>query len=189
MNIEANNLLSKAKKQIDILAIGMSNYLADQRQELEDRFKSGVVIRILSCDPDSEMLTKREADESLDGSSPSLGKMKSEIIDLTKWVASLKSKCPERKDFISIRYINSYPAFAYQRIDSHCFWGPNLYFKPSQQSIAWSFKEPGNGFSYFSNYFDKLWTNKQFSLDMYESILRSTQHTPTKDSIPPPPTE
>lgn len=73
MNEYSNEYLEKAKSNIDIVAIGMSNFLSLKRELLEKKLSQNVQIRIISCD-NVEMLKQREKDETIDGNGKVSGK-------------------------------------------------------------------------------------------------------------------
>lgn len=150
MNQESNQHLEFARKQIDIVAIGMTNFLQVKGSLLEELLKKGVKIRIISCN-NKQMLAQREKDESTSHSS--LGVMEMQVQALTNWVDKLsKTGLP-----IEIRYHSTYPGFSYLRIDKHIFWGPNLPMYNSQQNMAFEFSSAGDGGQFLIDYFDKLW--------------------------------
>jgi hypothetical protein len=160
MNQDSNLLLDKCKKNLDIMAIGMSGYLAAKENELKTLVRNGCTIRLLVCNPNSDAIIIRANDEP----STPVDKLKSDILELRKWVKDMNTQYSNND--LSIKYHNTYPAFAYLRIDKNIFWGPNLYLMPSQQSMAFSFDSSGKGFDYFSNYFDKLWDKSNFANNM-----------------------
>lgn len=160
MNPFANEHLNKARNCIDVMAIGMSNYITNAGTVLENKIKNGVAIRIISCNPSSDMLKYREIDESIAGGGEPTGAMRISIHGLIKWVKKMKIKYPESK--IEIKFHNTYPAFNYLKIDGIYFWSPNLFLKTSQQCIAWSFRSPGKGYNYFDEHFNCLWNDDDF---------------------------
>lgn len=150
MNERSNECLEEAKYNIDIIAIGMVNFLNVKKQLLEQKVKKNVQIRIISCD-NLIMLEQREKDES-PSKTPS-NVMKSQVEELTKWVYGLAN------NNIKIKYHSTYPGFSYLRIDNHVFWGPNLPLYLSQQNFAFEFSIKGKGGKYLNEYFEKLWND------------------------------
>lgn len=161
MNMASNEDLKNCKKSLDIIAEGMHNFISAQNMILHEIIKSGVKIRIISCD-NATMLLKRKKDESLNGncgdSNPG-----EYIEQLNDWIKKAKDKHPNCD--ISIRYHSSYPALSYMKIDSTVYISPNLWLRPSQQSFALSFTEEGIGGKYFSEYFEELWKSSWFVHD------------------------
>lgn len=151
MNERSNECLENAKNNIDIIAIGMVNFLNVKRQLLENKLAKKVQIRIISCDS-TMMLEQREIDES--SSKQPTHVMKRQVKELTNWVKSLATKHD-----IQIKYHSTYPGFSYLRIDDHVFWGPNLPLLISQQNFAFEFSIRGEGGEYLNKYFETLWND------------------------------
>lgn len=154
MNTKSNECLDNAKKQIDIIAIGMANFLSCKRNVLEKKATNGVNIRIISCD-NLSMLTQREKDETIGGNGNVIGTMRNEVEALTEWVQSVVNK----NGNIAIKYHSTYPGFSYLRIDDNVFFGPNLPLYKSQINFALEFNINGKGGQYFNEYFNSLWDN------------------------------
>lgn len=149
MNEKSNMCLENCKKSIDIIAIGMENFLAKKGTLLEELLKRGVTIRIITCNPSSVFVGRREEDEQ----GKNIGKMSLDIEKLRDWVR----KQIELQNKIEVKYYVSYPAFSYLRVDNNLFWSDNLCKMPSQQSMAFEFYKNGKGFDYYSQYFETLW--------------------------------
>lgn len=154
MNIKSNECLESAKNEIDIIAIGMANFLSYKRNLLEKKARNGVKIRIISCD-NLTMLKQREKDETISGNGDVIGTMESEVEALTKWVSDVINK----EGDVSIKYHSTYPGFSYLRIDDNIFFGPNLPLYKSQSNLALEFNIRGKGGHYLKEYFDSLWSN------------------------------
>lgn len=154
MNDTSNKYIFKAKKNIDVVATGMSNFINVMGTELEQKAKNGVAIRIISCG-NLAMLTQRERDESLNYAPVLSCKMKAEVEALSIWVKEIK----DQQGKIDIKYLNTYPGFSYLRIDDNIFFGPNLPLYKSQQNCAIEFGVRGKGGEYFLSYFEKLWNS------------------------------
>lgn len=159
MNIQSNKCLERAKKQVDIIAVGMSTFLNYKRGLLEQKLREGVKIRIISCN-NIEMLRQRESDESFTGKSKPIDTMKTEVETLKTWVDKSKSI-----GNISIKFQQSYPGYSYLRIDDRVFWGPNLPLYKSQQNMAFEFGIHGEGGEYLTEFFESLWNNKELCSD------------------------
>lgn len=157
MNTESNKCLDNAKKEIDIIAIGMSGFLNFKGQVLERKLNEGIRIRIISCD-NPEMLKQREIDEN-NQSFEATDTMKTEVINLNNWVNTLKRDNPVLK--IGIKFHSTYPGFSYLRIDNNIFFGPNLPLYKSQTNMAFQFDLYGVGGQYLADYFEQLWRNKK----------------------------
>ena len=151
---DADNALISCKKTIDIIAEGMSNYIAVQGSNLINALDRNVKIRIISCDSE-QMLAVRAKDESLYGQGDGKNSVQ-HVKDLVKWIDRVKSENPSRN--IEIRFHSSYPGLSYLKLDSIIFIGVNLWKRQSQQSFALSFIDNGKGSEYFQNYFESLWS-------------------------------
>ena len=151
MNITSNECLDKAKRQLDIIAVGMASFLNVKRDVLESKAISGVKIRIISCN-NAEMIDQREKDETFDGAGKTNDRMKEEVKDLSKWVEDLKASGGS----VEIKYHSTYPGFSYLRIDDNVFFGPNFPLYKSQLNFAMQFNVRGEGGIYLDKYFNKL---------------------------------
>lgn len=160
MNQESNMCLKKCKKNIDIVATGMSNFLSAQGSLLEDKLKEGVTMQIISFSRNTPLIAQRERDESIGGTGKNTGVMEAEICQLEQWVAGMKRKYP--KAGLEIKFMPTYPSFSYLRIDNKVFCGFNLPLRKSQQNMGLVFEAGGEGFSYFDHYFQELWRNDQY---------------------------
>lgn len=160
MNERSNECLENAENNIDIIAIGMVNFLNVKKQLLEKKLDKNVQIRIISCN-NTKMLEQREIDES-SSQAPSYV-MKKQVEELTKWVHSLSDK-----HNIMIKYHSTYPGFSYLRIDDHVFWGANLPLYLSQQNFAFEFSIRGEGGKFLNEYFEELWKNQDICSDVLQ---------------------
>lgn len=163
MNHESNACLEKCKKNIDIVACGMSNFLSSQGEVLVEKLKSGVTIRIISFSRNTPYIARREVDESIRGIGKYTGVMEEEIYQLEKWVENINAKNANLN--LKIKFMPTYPSFSYLRIDNKVFCGFNLPLRKSQQNMGLVFEEGGAGFSYFSKYFQEIWDNEEFCLE------------------------
>lgn len=154
MNMKSNEYLDNAKSHIDIIAIGMANFLSFKANVLEKKALEGVKIRIISCG-NLTMLKQREKDETISGKGNVVDTMRNEVEELTLWVNEIISK----NGNIEIKYHSTYPGFSYLRIDDNIFFGPNLPLYKSQTNFALEFNIRGKGGHYFKEYFDSLWNN------------------------------
>ena len=162
-NLDANEALKQCSHSIDIVAEGLSNYIAVKGDLLKEKIlENGVKVRIISCDS-VEMLTMRAEDEIGPGCSGSDAVHK--VKNLTRWVENVRNALEnggKDKDNLQIRYHKTYPGFSYLRIDAMSFVSANLWGKPSQQCFAMSFDGDGKGDKYFRKYFESLWDNRDF---------------------------
>lgn len=159
--LDANEALKQCENSIDIIAEGMHNYLAAEGGLLRDKILNhNVKIRIISCDSEC-MLKKRSQDEIgvEDSGTGAITKVK----QLDQWVKNVqKNLDTNKRENLQIRYHSTYPGFSYLRIDKKLFVSANLWGKPSQQCFALSFDENGAGYTYFDEYFKKMWDDDSF---------------------------
>lgn len=146
MNAPINAALADCKKTIDIVAFGLRSFRETKNEEVDDLLSSGVKIRILTLDPDSKMAGfVDEREDALQGVT------KQSIEDLIKWVGE-----KEKSGSIEIKKYDFLPLDFYFRIDDRVYVGPYLKYYSSQQTISYEFSF-GEGFLYWSKYFDKVW--------------------------------
>lgn len=157
MNESSNKYLSSIENEMDIIALGMRSFRDAKGDIIKEKVKKGIKIRILTLEPNSMFVTQREKEEDRVE-----GEIKKTISDLAKWINDLKDIAPDRNN-IELRFYNTCPLDSYMRIDGHIYIGPNLYGIISQQTISFEFKENSTGYSYYCDYFNKLWNDNNFS--------------------------
>lgn len=59
----------------------------------------------------------------------------------------------------------------YWRVDNMIYVGPYFYDEPSNQTITYGFEEGGKGFARYSDYFEKLWNNKDLTVELTKKTL------------------
>lgn len=139
-----------AKKHVDIIAFGLTSWRQSKEQLIDSMLKKGVRIRIITIDPDSDVLTRQDHYEG-----KAKGSTKETILQLREFFSKT-----EDREKVEIRYHNELPLDFYFRVDDHVFVGPYLFGKESQQLITYEFEMGGQGFDYYSQYFEDLWTGK-----------------------------
>ncbi len=157
LNYEINEKVDSMSQGMDIIAFGMKNFLAAKGQILEDKVKKGCVIRILTINPESPFLARREKEEN-----EPAGQIKESIKEMLRWAKQITTdtKC---KGAIEVSLYNGLPQDMYQRIDDYVYVGPLLFAKPSQQTITYEYKPGSKGAEYYNTYFSSLWNNRGFS--------------------------
>ena len=154
MNNSSNNKLDSAKKNIDIIALGMRAYRDAKGEVIKSKLDSNVQLRILTMNPDNELLKVKEKEENV-----SEGSIKKDIEELINWGKSLKKE----GNNITIKIYDAYPLDSYLRIDNTIYVGPQWYKTTSQQTMAYEFTEGGKGYICYTNYFNKLWDDDNLS--------------------------
>lgn len=149
MNKSTNISLSKCKDTVEIVALGLKSFREAKSDEVEELLEKGVRIKILTINPDSNILGFVDEREDL-----MVGATKKSIEGLVYWIAKLKEKS-EKYD-IEVRFYDALPLDFYFKVDERIYVGPYLKGLSSQQTISYEFSR-GEGYSYWSNYFTKLW--------------------------------
>lgn len=153
MNKSTNKSLLKCKKEIEIIAFGLKGFRDSKTDEMQRLINKGVSVKILTLNPDSEMM--KYVDEREDAL---IGSTKKSIEDLINWIASLNEKSLGSK--IEIRLYDSLPLDFYFRVDDRIYIGPYLKGVSSQQTISYEFSF-GEGYKYWSKYFNSQWDSSK----------------------------
>jgi hypothetical protein len=156
MNRSTDIAFNALENNLDIIAWGLKSFRDAKDKIVKEKVKHGLQIRIIALDPDSQYVKQRERDEK-----EVEGQIKQTIEHLTQWINELKEISPDPAN-IQIRYYNRLPEDFYFRVDDHIFIGPYLYGKSSQQTISYEFTGTSQGFTYYKDYFEKLWTDPEF---------------------------
>jgi len=157
MNIRLNSLYGDLMTQLDICAFGLKSFRDAKSYEVRQKVKDGLKLRILAPKPDSTFLAQRERDEKV-----SPGEIRKRIVDLAKWGKRLRGVSPV-PEHVAIKFYDALPLDFYWHQEHWLFVGPYLYGRGSQQTITYEFTKGGKGYGYFSNYFEELWEDEDFS--------------------------
>ena len=149
-NLTIDAYQEKAKKRIDIIAFGLSSWRQAKEQLIDDMLNRGVQIRIITIDPNCDILKMRDRAEG-----KAEGATKESILQLREFF-----KQTNKREKVVIKYHQQLPLDFYFRVDDHVFVGPYIYGKESQQMITYEYEKGGEGFDYYSDYFEKLWTGR-----------------------------
>lgn len=164
MNRSCEEHMQQIEKQMDIIAFGLRSFRDSQGKFIKSKIKNGLKLRILTIDPNSEFLRQREMDEK-----KTEGSIKDSINQLIQWADEINKEL--KKQAVEIRIYNALPLDFYFREDDYCFVGPYQYGKDSQQTISYEFHKKGKGFSYYQEYFEDLWNDRDFCKDT--ALLKS----------------
>lgn len=167
-NLTIDAYQGKAKKRIDIIAFGLSSWRQAKEQLIDTMLNRGIQIRIITMDPNCSLLNLRDRAEG-----KAEGATKESILQLRAFF-----KQTNRRKKVEIKYHQQLPLDFYFRVDDHIFVGPYIYGKESQQMITYEFEKGGEGFEYYSDYFDKLWTGRSIPnlpFVQFEETPRPTQ--------------
>lgn len=149
INGETNELLKNTKK-LEICAMGLKGFRDAQSRLIEKRIMEGMSLRILTIDPNSDVLQMIDQTEGVGA-----GSTKATIESLISWIYELKKR-QIRANQIEIKIYDHYPYDFYFCMDGIVFTGP-YQSKTSQQTITYKFLANTLGASIFNNYFESLW--------------------------------
>ena len=151
INPETNKLLQKANT-LDISAIGLKGFRDAQGETIKERVKKGMKLRILTINPDSQILRYIDKKEGLlDGAT------RQSIETLIEWFNDIKRYQLYDKQ-IELKTYDNYPSDFYFNINGTVYTGP-YQNKTSQQTITYKYGHKGKGFDYYTEYFESLWNN------------------------------
>ena len=156
--------LDKARHQVDAIAFGLSNFRSRYGNKVEPFLRRGVNFRIITMNPDSSFVAQREREENQVS-----GAIKHSIEDLVSWADRINQN--KYKGKIIIKGYNCMTLEFYWRVDNMIYVGPYFYDEPSNQTITYGFEEGGKGFARYSDYFEKLWDNKDLTVELTKKTL------------------
>lgn len=164
--------------QLDIIAFGLDHFRNSKERIFIEKIRKNknLSVRILTLNPDSIFVTQREQDENKNE-----GSIKKSIKDLSSWVNKINQNT--KSNHIQIKYYDALPLDSYLRVDDIIYVGPYEHNKMSSQSITYEFEEGGQGYNYYSEYFQDLWTNSDLSkcsLDEFEKKLPECEYPHNK---------
>ena len=154
MNKLIGQKLDKANDHLDIIAFGLKSFRESKRNVIAEKVKHGMSIRIITVDPRCEYLEQRDLDEN-----KVIGSTKDSIVQLCRWIVELKKI---GGDNVEVKFCQTLPTEVYFRVDDYIYTGPYQFGKESQRTITMEFRNPGEGFAYYKNYFDSLWSDNGF---------------------------
>ena len=149
MNKEVGKRLKDANKCLDVVAFGLKSFRESAGELIKAKVQNGLVVRILTVNPNSEFLAYRDLVED-----KKQGSTAHDIVQLANWVKNLSKECGGN---IELRYCGFLPTELYFRVDKRIYVGPYEIGKESQRTITMEYADSSKGFSYYTDYFDKLW--------------------------------
>ena len=158
INSNVESRMRKAKKHIDIIAYGLKSLRETNSDLIESFLKRGGAVRIITVNPSCETLSIRDMEENKISGSTS-----DSITKLISWVSSLSKKDGYK---ISLKCSNYLPTELYYRVDNHIYVGPYQFGKESQSTITLEYRRPGKAFSIYEDYFQSLWDNEEYCVDL-----------------------
>ncbi len=167
-NSEADPNIDHARYCIDGIAFGLSTFRTMYGKRIEQCLKKGVNIRLLTMDPEGIFVSFREQEEN---AAP--GGIKDTIVDLVNWANELNRNNPKGK--IVIKAYGSMTLDYYWRVDDDLYIGPYWYGYKSADTITYKFVSGGRGFQHYSDYFERLWDDKELC-----RVLTAVDNIPKK---------
>lgn len=168
MNQRADATLTKLRNELDMVAFGLKSFRNVQGGLIERKVKRGLKIRILTMNPNSQIVKQREIDEG-----EVAGQIKKTILDLENWIIKLKKMSPDPQN-IQLKFYDNLPLQSYYRQDSYIYTGPYLYGKPSQQTISFEYRANSHGYDYWDTYFNVVWNDPEFAKKDYNELKKLT---------------
>jgi hypothetical protein len=157
MNRSTDNAFETLENNLDIIAWGLKSFRDAKDKIVRDKVKKGLKIRFIAPAPDSYYVKQREIDEK-----EVEGQIRNTIVNLGEWIESLRQIAPDANN-VQIKHYNSLPEDFYFRVDDYIYLGPYQWGKSSQQTISYEFKRQSKGFTYYNDYFEKLWNSPEFT--------------------------
>ena len=145
------------KKNLDYIAFGLRHF-RDGNPKKENIIKlinSGLVIRILTINPNSLYLKKFQMTENS-------GNLKSDIEELIKWVDDISAKVGKKggqpKGSIELKIYDGLPLDFYCRSDDNIYVGPYMPGVVSGDVITYQYRGDSMGGRYYSDLFERIWS-------------------------------
>jgi hypothetical protein len=167
---EANSYMNKLWNHpihsLDIIAFGLKMFRDAQTRIVKEKVRKGLIIRILTPNPESSFIKQREKDErQVEGS------IKQTILDLEKWIKDLKGISPNEEN-VQLKFYNSLPLDFYWRQGNYLFVGPYLYGMISAVNVTYEYPQNSKGYEFYIDYFNNLWNDDDFCKNDYNSFKR-----------------
>ena len=167
------------KHNLDYIAFGLRHFRSSNKEgALAEKVKKGVVIRIVTMDPNSYFLAEHAHFENRSDT-------REEINELIQLVENVKTKTSNRakpaKGSIEIRFYDSLPFLHYCRSDTTVYAGPYLPGKESRDVITSQYDIHSEAGAMYAKVFEDLWTGQspikltdkpfqQFNIDIEKAI-------------------
>jgi hypothetical protein len=161
MNTHISELWKKPIAELDIIAFGLRSFRDAQSFRVEELLRSGLKMRILTINPNSDYVKRREIDENT-----MTGQIRKTIIDLNEWADKLNKKS-HSENGISIKYYDTLPLDFYWRQNEYLFVGPYLQGIGSQQTLTYEITGNSEIGAFYKNYFDNLWNDNLFAKENF----------------------
>lgn len=142
------------KDHLDFIAFGLRHFRTSNREnQVIEKVRKGVHIRIITIDPNSVFLSEYSRFEGNND-------IRDEILDLIRLVKNVNGKVNNGKGSISIKFYDTLPFLHYCRADNRIYVGPYLPGKDSGQVITSQYDILSDSGNMYSSMFDSLWTGQ-----------------------------
>lgn len=161
---DSDENLEKAIHHLDIIAFGLKSFRSMHTAKVDNVLRNGANVRILTMNPskDNPFLKQREKEEN----EPE-GQIRNSILDLVRWANELNKK--GYKGTIEVKGYKCMTLDFYWRVDNDLYIGPYWYNVGSQQTITYRFSRGKLAFDLYTDYFEKLWENKDNTIRLTEA--------------------
>lgn len=149
-------LVASCTGNLDVIAVSLSRFSNDFRQELAELDKRGVKMRFLLLDPDSSKVAER-ALEDRNPETPDAASLQARIRSAALSFHNLNLKNLE------VRYYFCTPSINYFRIDNRAFVGSYFVGTSSRNSVTFFCRNGDDLAMWYSNHFDAVWSSNEFS--------------------------
>lgn len=146
-------------KQIDILALGLSNFRQDYAGDMVNWCRNAR-IRILVIHPDYPNVEYSYSKQRDLEEGNAVGQIKIDSESFVEEFRELSNNYPKN---LQIKYYKAIPAVNILRADDELFWGPYIFEKSSRNMPTFIVKKGGYLFDSMQAHFDSIWNNDTFS--------------------------
>ncbi|MGN0606229.1 MAG: hypothetical protein ACI4JM_06880 [Oscillospiraceae bacterium] len=171
-NRENDPYIDKAKYRVDGIAFGLTSFRNNYGKKVENCLKKGVNFQIITMNPESPHIEEREKEEEV-----VKGSIEKDINDMVSWANKLNNK--GYKGSIIVKGYDCMTLDYYWRVDNKLFIGPYWYGYKSGDTITYKFNDKGKGFTQYTEYFDRIWYNK----DMLKTLTEVEDIKPQKKKV------
>lgn len=156
--------LKNATNQIDILCYGLRVFRRSRNKITDELLKKGVNFRILTMIPNSPFVLQKEKEDEI-----IKGYLSDIILQLVEW-ANKKNGNKGNIGKIIVKGYSCMPLGYYWRIDDNVY--VSTLFFGIDSTISYKFTKEGDAFSIYTEYFDKLWSNDNLTIELTETLKK-----------------
>lgn len=162
MNDDCDKDLKNIPNQIDVICYGLRVFRRSRNKITDELLKRGVNFRILTMNPDSPFVAQKEKEDELVN-----GYLCDLINKLVEW-ANIKNQNKNNIGKIVVKGYSCMPLGYYWRIDNSVY--VSTLFFGLDSTISYKYDQEGNAFSIYTEYFEKLWTNDNITVELTKKI-------------------